>query len=133
MDYGASTSYGQTASNAAAVTSHAITLTSLLPDTKYYYRVSSGSLTYPQPAGASGVFFTTRTFVAPDLDNDGDVDHDDFGYLQRCFTGLSVAQNNAACLAARLDADTDVDSDDFIYFDACRSGASVPADPNCEP
>ena len=41
VEYGLTTSYGSTASNATNVTGHSITLSSLSPNTLYHYRVSS--------------------------------------------------------------------------------------------
>ncbi len=133
VDYGTTTSYGQTVTDASTVTSHVITLLNLLPGTTYYYRVTSGSLVHPQPAGAGGVLFTTRSFVSPDFDHDNDVDLSDFAVLQICFSGDGIPQTDPACAAARLDADPDVDAGDFDYFQGCASGPTLPVDPNCEP
>ena len=69
--------------------------------------------------------------VAPDFDQDGDVDIEDFGHLQVCLTGAGIEQTDPACLNAKLDTDTDVDSDDCAILQACLSGANVPADPQC--
>jgi hypothetical protein len=66
-----------------------------------------------------------------DFDGDGDVDQDDFGYFQRCFTGSGNGQTEPACQAARLDEDIDVDGDDFTIFQGCLSGAGVPSDAEC--
>ncbi|MGR9088537.1 MAG: Kelch repeat-containing protein, partial [Gammaproteobacteria bacterium] len=41
VDYGTTTGYGSTASDAAGVTSHTVTLTGLSPNTLYHYRASS--------------------------------------------------------------------------------------------
>ncbi|MGR9088794.1 MAG: fibronectin type III domain-containing protein, partial [Gammaproteobacteria bacterium] len=41
VDYGTTTSYGSTGSDAAQVTSHTVNLTGLSPNTLYHYRVSS--------------------------------------------------------------------------------------------
>ncbi len=70
--------------------------------------------------------------LAPaDFDRDGDVDQEDYGYLQVCLTGPNIPQTDQSCLAARLDADNDVDQADVAIFVGCMSGASVPADPHC--
>ncbi|MHC4444463.1 MAG: thrombospondin type 3 repeat-containing protein [Planctomycetota bacterium] len=70
--------------------------------------------------------------VGPDLDGDGDVDHEDFGRFQVCLTGSSVPIDDPGCLNANLDGDIDVDQDDFVIFQGCMSGANVPpADPIC--
>jgi len=66
-----------------------------------------------------------------DFDADGDVDLIDFGLLQNCMSGASVAQDAPECRPARLDADSDVDRDDYGIFQNCLSGPGVPADPDC--
>lgn len=73
--------------------------------------------------------------VAPgtrgDFDNDGDVDLDDFGFFQTCYTGSGVVQDDPDCAGALLDNDADVDLDDFAIFRECMSGANIPAEPQC--
>jgi len=58
----------------------------------------------------------------PDLDLDGDVDQEDFGHLQACFSG-SGQGFEAACADLDFDTDGDVDQDDFEVFRACLAGA----------
>lgn len=72
------------------------------------------------------------TFLKSDLDRDGDVDQDDFGLLQICYSGSGIAVTDAACLTARLDDDDDVDRDDCEVFMGCFAGPNVPIDPTCE-
>ena len=69
--------------------------------------------------------------VGPDFDKDGDVDQEDFGHIQQCFSGEDVPLTDPACQAARLDGDEDVDEQDLSIFIGCMSGAGVPADPTC--
>lgn len=69
--------------------------------------------------------------VAADLNRDGDVDLEDFGRLQMCFTGPTYPITNADCLIADLDGDSDVDRDDFSLFQPCLSGTNVPVDLQC--
>jgi len=69
--------------------------------------------------------------VVADFDNDGDVDQDDFGHFQACYTGPDVVQESCECINARLDDDLDVDEDDLAIFTACRSGPAIPANPAC--
>ena len=66
-----------------------------------------------------------------DIDNDGDVDQEDFGHFQACLTGTSVAVTDPDCQDASFDGDSDVDRNDFVIFQACMSGPDVPADPGC--
>lgn len=75
----------------------------------------------------------TVTANPADFDQDGDVDLEDFGHLQRCFSGPGVVQSDALCLNTRLDEDEDVDQADFGIFQLCLSGANQPADPSCAP
>lgn len=69
--------------------------------------------------------------VPPDLDNDGDVDNDDFGEFQGCFTGPDLGPPVAGCEDADFDGDADVDQSDFGVLQRCISGADVPASPEC--
>ncbi len=73
----------------------------------------------------------TITTVRPDFDGDGDVDQEDFGYLQACYNGPGVPQQDPYCAGALLDDDDDVDQDDFSIFQNCFSGANVPPSPGC--
>lgn len=70
--------------------------------------------------------------VGPDFDEDGDVDQEDFGHLQTCFSGTGIAQDDPGCEDARLDNDDDVDQDDFGILQGCISGANVSAAPSCD-
>lgn len=69
--------------------------------------------------------------IPGDMDHDGDVDQEDFGRFQACFTGSSFPQQDPQCQAARLDGDNDVDADDLVVFRRCMTGANVPGDPGC--
>ena len=61
--------------------------------------------------------------ILADFDDDGDVDQEDFGHLQICFTGPGIPQTDPVCRDARLDGDNDVDHDDFIVFRENMTGA----------
>lgn len=69
--------------------------------------------------------------VRGDFDRDGDVDQEDFGHLQKCFSGSGEPQTAPECLDAFLDADDDVDAGDVAVFLSCIGGASVQADSTC--
>lgn len=131
VDYGLTTGYGETESDSTPVTGHEVALTNLSSGQRYFYRVASDSLVYPSPGEANEVFFDSPTTVQPDFDADGDVDQDDFGHLQTCFTGAGVPQESTVCQDARLDADSDVDGGDFTLFRDCMSGAGMPAAADC--
>lgn len=72
-----------------------------------------------------------------DFDEDGDVDHDDFGGFQKCVTGPNGGVP-IGCECFNRDSDTDVDEDDFAAFSACVTGPTVPFNtlsppPGCTP
>ncbi|UCD27355.1 MAG: hypothetical protein JSV03_09505 [Planctomycetota bacterium] len=56
-----------------------------------------------------------------DLDGDFDVDQEDFGLFQSCYSG-SGEPHGPGCEGANLDTDDDVDSNDFDIFYNCMSG-----------
>ncbi len=79
-----------------------------------------------------------------DYDGDEDVDLDDFGRFQQCFTGPGVQAGTACRCYDRNDAtgapggDGDVDLDDFAWFRNCATGPNLPLDtvdppPGCVP
>jgi PKD repeat protein len=65
-----------------------------------------------------------------DFDGDRDVDQEDFGFLQTCFSapGLPI---DPGCEDADLNDDDAVDQNDFGIFQGCMSGANIPAEPDC--
>jgi len=63
-----------------------------------------------------------------DFDGDGDVDQDDFGDLQACYSGSGTLLA-PGCETADLDADRDVDEGDFDVFLGCMGGPDRP--PQC--
>ncbi len=66
-----------------------------------------------------------------DLEDDCDVDPDDFGVFQACMTGSNLGPPAPACVDADFDTDNDIDLSDFGIFQTCLSGAGIPADPGC--
>ncbi|MHC4673958.1 MAG: multiheme c-type cytochrome, partial [Planctomycetota bacterium] len=70
--------------------------------------------------------------IPADLDNDLDVDEDDFILFEGCASGPNIPHNGSdLCQQADLDNENDVDQDDFGLFQRCYSGADNLADPNC--
>ncbi|MHC4444798.1 MAG: hypothetical protein ACYTF1_01290 [Planctomycetota bacterium] len=68
-------------------------------------------------------------YVAPgDFDFDKDVDQEDFGHFQECYSG-DGALYPIGCQDADLDGDRDVDQDDFNIFLVCMGGPNNP--PGC--
>ena len=66
-----------------------------------------------------------------DSDADDDVDQDDFGKFQACFTG-TTGSATLECECFDTDDDGNVDEDDWGVFEGCASGPDVPADPSCD-
>jgi hypothetical protein len=81
---------------------------------------------------AVGEFDVVMDFLLPDFDDDGDVDLEDFGHFQMCYSGSGEIQADPNCQDAILDNDSDVDANDLAIFLACMSGANVPADETCD-
>ena len=68
--------------------------------------------------------------VPADLDDDGDVDLDDFGLFQPCVSGPGISPA-PGCEDRDCDADRDVDQSDFGLFQRCFSGAGKPTNSGC--
>ncbi|GMV97605.1 MAG: hypothetical protein AMXMBFR83_19620 [Phycisphaerae bacterium] len=70
-----------------------------------------------------------------DVDDDGDVDHVDYGAFQNCFGGPFGGYVVPLCHCFDRDnggqGDGDVDGRDLVAFEKCASGPDVPADPAC--
>jgi len=69
-----------------------------------------------------------------DRDGDGDVDQDDFGFLQQCYTDEGDPEgvfDPVACACFDSDRDGDVDDLDVDVFALCDYGPAVLADPMC--
>jgi hypothetical protein len=84
---------------------------------------------------ASGVNASGLPAGPGDYDRDGDVDMSDFGYFQRCISGLAVFPA-PGCAWADLNpsgGDSDVDGQDTNAFIGCISGPDNPANPSCAP
>ncbi|UCD30036.1 MAG: hypothetical protein JSV03_06050, partial [Planctomycetota bacterium] len=69
-------------------------------------------------------------FIYGDFDLDGDVDQEDFGQLQACYSG-SGETAEGGCEKADLNFDSTVDISDYKMFRNCMTGANMPADPHC--
>ena len=65
-----------------------------------------------------------------DLDDDGDVDGEDFMTFSNCFNGsLNPPLPSCGCPHADIDGDNDVDGNDFLTFSNCFNGSLNP--PTC--
>ncbi len=65
-----------------------------------------------------------------DIDQDGDLDMDDFGAFQFCMNAVFPSAQKE-CGPANMDGDANVDADDFAAYVNCLSGAGLPIDPAC--
>ena len=83
--------------------------------------------TYQSPV--YNVWIYDSTFVWADFDNDGDVDQDDFGHFQICFSGNGI-QYAPGCAEADANGDDDVDALDLRWFLSCMAGPHNP--PPCQ-
>lgn len=80
----------------------------------------------------AAVASATDRYMA-DMEDDGDVDLNDYGLFQRCFSGPGVPQPRPECRYARLDHDDDVDADDHILFMTLMTRPNVPATVRAHP
>ncbi len=99
--------------------------------TQYKFVLRGGGL-----AGQGGDPSLECELVAPlainaDFDGDNDVDMDDFGHFQACYTGPTKPQTKIECLGARMDVDSDVDEADLAIFAGCCDGPNIPAAVEC--
>jgi hypothetical protein len=74
-----------------------------------------------------------------DVDEDGDVDQEDFGLLQKCFGGDNQGWPAELEYCRCLDRpegenlpDGDIDLGDLAAFEACARGPEIPPAPDCE-
>jgi len=73
-----------------------------------------------------------------DADEDGDVDQDDYGAFQACFTGMGGGVPEGCECFDRPEegyprGDHDIDQDDWGAFEACATGPAVRFDPENPP
>ncbi len=74
--------------------------------------------------------FAPVTIVPPDLDQDGDVDHEDFSLFAACVSAPAVPLGEG-CEGSDFDNDDDVDQSDFGILQRCYCGKNQLPDPNC--
>lgn len=72
VEYGTTASYGSSATDAALVTSHGVTISGLIPATTYHFRVSSTDA-YGYTSFSSDLTFTTPLFTVKSLEDIGNV------------------------------------------------------------
>jgi hypothetical protein len=71
------------------------------------------------------------TAAGPDFDYDGDVDQEDFAFMQVCMSGSYVAPADDQCRSADFDGDGDIDHGDAALLLNCLSGSGRPASLDC--
>jgi hypothetical protein len=87
------------------------------------------------PGTPPGVFvdaFGCPIDVAPDFDDDGDVDLTDYSYFCSCFNGPGRPHSSPACGVADFDNDGDVDLSDYGRFLDCYNGPARAPAAGCE-
>ncbi len=90
-----------------------------------------GSRSMTKPDSSDWVLhLLVRPRMTGDLDDDGDVDQEDFGRFQRCYSGIGEPYTTA-CGPGDLNGDQDVDINDFEILLGCMRGPGEPADAGC--
>ena len=102
---------------------------SLVRGPTYYY----AAFAYDQIANYAAAALVDGMPLPPgDFDDDGDVDQEDFGILQECYSGSDIPYE-PGCEYADLhppeNPDGDVDLGDFGVFQTCMNGSNNP--PGC--
>jgi hypothetical protein len=135
VEYGQGALPDQSTQVTGTTTQHSVILTGLAPG-QYNYRVVSAEPT-PDDDPELDMRSPVRTFVVVpqtlgDMDEDGDVDVNDHGLFQACYSGSGIPAALPACQLALLDTDDDVDAADLTLFVGCMSGADMPPQPACQ-
>lgn len=107
-----------------------ITQTGLTNGVRWYY-AAYAYMADGQRYHATPLLAEATPSVNPDMDHDGDVDQDDFGLFQACYSGAYVPQTAPDCQQARCDVDSDVDQDDTAVFMGCITGPGGYAAVDC--
>lgn len=92
--------------------------------TTYYYAAFAHDGT---PAYATATTVSAAPACKADFDTDDDVDQEDFGFFQKCFSGTDPV--SSGCSDANLNGVGGVDDADFALFMPCFRGPTAP--PGC--
>jgi hypothetical protein len=107
---------------------------SSVPFNQYSYELNKIRFVLRDVAGNTGYSPIYNVHIDyppnPDLDNDGDVDQEDYGVMQSCYSG-DGALPEPGCGSADLDEDNDVDVYDAVIQQQCMGGPNNPPDPGC--
>ncbi|HNQ22824.1 MAG TPA: thrombospondin type 3 repeat-containing protein [Phycisphaerae bacterium] len=87
-------------------------------------RLDGAFIEYLAPTGASRPAQIALLLPGSDFDGDGDVDLQDFGHFQTCFTGAGLGTPSPGCRFFDADVDDDVDLDDFGAWAPRMAGPS---------
>jgi hypothetical protein len=90
----------------------------------------SSYVAYNQDLAMTIIEYESDT-IPPDSDADGDVDMEDFGRFQACYSSGAGLPPIPECDWADFNSDDTVDLEDFSILQVCMSGADMPADPAC--
>jgi predicted aspartyl protease len=96
-----------------------------------YNFVLRGGGMFNQPDPTLELALIIPDAIDVDFDNDGDVDQADFAFLQRCYTGPDLVQDDSLCAPALLDSDDDVDMQDLELFNGCATAPEIQAAADC--
>jgi hypothetical protein len=114
----------------AGVNSNTLVVSDVAYETEGLYRCTVSSA--DGSTSSQEASLTVKPGLPGDLDDDGDVDLEDFAVFQACLSGAHEPQDDPACPAAKLQGDDeDVDDRDLTKFLGCMSGAEIPSDVNC--
>ena len=89
---------------------------------------NGGARTFSAPFSGDVLLYLIESPERPptgDFDEDGDVDLDDFGRFQVCFSG-PVHAYPPGCAYADLDSNGVVDANDLDIFSNCVGGSQLP-------
>lgn len=92
--------------------------------TTYYWRIDEVN---GQGVTTGAVWSFTTDGVPGDYDGDGDVDQEDFGMFQVCFSSFAIPVIPPNCLWANFNEDDLVDQTDCVRLLDCMSGPNRPA------
>jgi len=127
VEYGTEPEYGLTAEGEDNVTEHSVPLTSLSPDTTYYYRVGSTD------ASDNTVWSEQKTFKTSeekppkgDLNNDGEINSDDAILVLNIAAGL-IEPTEDQKWAADMNGDGRIRSNDAILILREAAGLAAPS------
>jgi len=127
VEYGTGPEYGLTAEGEDNVTEHSVPLSSLSPDTTYYYRIGSTD------ASGNTVWSEQKTFktleekpLKGDVDNDGEISSDDAILVLR-IVAMLIEPTDEQKQAADMNDDGVIRSNDAILILRKAAGLAAPS------